>query len=487
MTDAIPIRQSVPGPGGRLGTRLARALNDSGLAYCHWKGRGKQDRWMTGRGDLDLLIDRAGAGRFAALLESMDFKHALAAPERLVAGVQSFLGFDREQGRLIHVHAHFSLVIGRPWVRYYRLPFADAVIRESVPGVPFRAPTPEFDLLLLLLRSSLLHDPRDGLRRAEPPWLRGARIEWSRLRQVGRGALVRLAARHLPEVTRDTLDRCAEALEPSCPVWRRLAARRALERELAAHAGRPAVESRVRRAVAGAVRVARAPAAGHGKRLASGGAVVALVGADGAGKSTCARALRGWLGTEILTRRAHLGRPPRSVLTLGVGALLKAVRYLDALRGRSGLNGVQAHLELLRYLCTARDRYRLYRRVRALATAGGVAVCERYPLPGNRVLVGPSRDQGRALSANSRSARLLRRWEARYYARITPPDLVFVLRVDPETAVRRKLDEPADYVRARAWALWETDWSESGAIVIDANRPIRDILAELRSRVWEAL
>jgi hypothetical protein len=59
--------------------------------------------------------------------------------------------------------------------------------------------------------------------------------------------------------------------------------------------------------------------------------------------------------------------------------------------------------------------------------------------------------------------------------------------VEPEVAVQRKVDEPADYVRARAWAMLDTDWSGSGATIVDANRPIRDILTELRARVWEAL
>jgi thymidylate kinase len=229
------------------------------------------------------------------------------------------------------------------------------------------------------------------------------------------------------------------------------------------------------------------PAPAPGKRLASGGAVIALVGADGSGKSTCARALRGWLGAELWAARAHLGRPPRSALTVIVGGALKAVRRLDALRDDDAPGGLHAHLELLRYVCTARDRYRLSRQVRRFAAAGGLAVCERYPLRGNRTLVGPSREQGRALSASGDLARWLRRLESRYYARITPPELTFVLRVDPDTAVRRKTDEPADYVRARAWALWDADWSADGATVIEASRPLREILTELRDRLWAAL
>jgi thymidylate kinase len=489
MTQATALRTPAAEGEPSLAVRLARALQESGMQYCQWKGRAKHDRWVTGRGDLDLLVERGSAGALASAFQRLDFKQAFAPPDRQVAGVHSFVGFDRGHGRLIHVHAHFALVVGRPWVRSYRLPFADAVVRSAVPGAPFPVPAPEFELLLLLLRTTLLHDPRDLLRSAEPPWLRAARAEYSRLRTaVAWTALRALAAHHLPDLDPDTLERCAGALAPKCPSWRRLAARVALERVLASHGRRPSFSQRARRAVMGAARaVGLTPETNVGKRLASGGAIIALVGADGAGKSTCARALRGWLGTELSARRAHLGRPPRSALTLMVGGALKAARGLDALQRRPVPGGLHAHLELLRYACTARDRYRLYREVRRFAAEGGVAICERYPMPGNRMLVGPSRDQGRGLAASSRLARALRRWEARCYARMVPPELVFVLRVEPEVAVQRKVDEPADYVRARAWAMLDTDWSGSGATIVDANRPIRDILTELRARVWEAL
>jgi thymidylate kinase len=483
VSEAVLARAAAPEDAGPLGLRVALALGRSGIPHCQWKGRHKRDRWMAGRGDLDLLVDRTAAARFAAVLEALDFKLAQAPPERQAAGVQSFVGYDRGHGRLIHVHAHFALVVGRPWACCYRLPFADAVIESVVPGTPFPAPAPGFDLLLLLLRATLLHDPRDLWRR-EPVWLRAARTEWAALRDAA-ASLPQLLARHLPDVSLHTLDRAAQALQPGCPAWRRLAARAALERELRPHKSRAPLAARAHRVLTAPVRLFRRPPAG--KRLASGGAVIALIGADGAGKSSCARALGGWLGTELWTRPAHLGRPARSILTLLAGGAYKAARGLDILRGEASRGDLAAHLELLRYLCTARDRYRLYRRVRGHAAAGGIAICERYPVPGNRILVGPSREQGRALSANSDLARLMRRWETRYYARMARPEITFVLRVDPEVAVRRKTDEPADYVRARAWALCEVDWSASGATVIDANQPLRDILTDLRERVWQSL
>ncbi|HXV86844.1 MAG TPA: hypothetical protein VD793_09105, partial [Gemmatimonadales bacterium] len=216
-----------------------------------------------------------------------------------------------------------------------------------------------------------------------------------------------------------------------------------------------------------------------GMRLAGGGSVVALVGADGSGKSTCAAALTTWLAQQLQVRPFHFGRPPRSAGTLVAGALLR-------LTARAGRN-LREHARLLRCLAVARDRYRMYRRARRLAAGGGIAICERYPMPDNWALVGPSTHQGVALAAQGLLARWLRQREMEYYRRLAPPDRIFALRVEPDVAVARKISEPADYVRARARLMYNTNWSHCGAVVLDAGQPLRDVLARLRRHVWETL
>ena len=81
-------------------------------------------------------------------------------------------------------------------------------------------------------------------------------------------------------------------------------------------------------------------------------------------------------------------------------------------------------------------------------------------------------------------ARRLLRAEQGYYRHITPPDVIVVLMVDPQVAVRRKTTEPPDYVRARARIIWETDWTGTGAHLVDAGRPLPEVVADLKVLVW---
>jgi thymidylate kinase len=84
-------------------------------------------------------------------------------------------------------------------------------------------------------------------------------------------------------------------------------------------------------------------------------------------------------------------------------------------------------------------------------------------------------------------ASFLVRAEAAYYRRIMPPDLLIVLWVDPEVAVRRKTDENPDYVRARSGEVWRQDWRETGACVVDAGRPLTEVLCDIKSLLWAHL
>ena len=468
-----PPRSAFIGPVP-LVSRLGAALASRSISYCQWKGHGKRERWENGRGDIDLLVGRECWAEFVDILGGLGFKLALPPAGREAAGIMHFFGLDERTGQMIHVHAYQRLVIGLPWRKHYRLPLEHALLDSAVQSNVFKAPAPELEIIVLVLRLSLRHQLRDSLRHEQPRWLDGAITELDRLEEhTTREAVLAALTKHLPEVRPQLFEQCREALLPNRPTVRRLLVQLRLARALAPHATRPPVFALLER-LSNRVRPV-------GQRLAGGGAVVALLGGDGSGKSTCAEALQEWLGSALATLHVHLGRPPRTLATLVAGALLKLAK-----RFRRSPRTI-AQLDLLRCLCTARDRFLLYKRARRFATSGGIAIAERYPTPEGWALAGPSEAQGRALEAKGALATALRNRERRYYERMTAPDVVFLLQVDPETAVRRKTDEPASYVRERARITWETDWSRSGARIIDAAQPLPQVVMALKTQLWRTL
>jgi hypothetical protein len=71
---------------------------------------------------------------------------------------------------------------------------------------------------------------------------------------------------------------------------------------------------------------------------------------------------------------------------------------------------------------------------------------------------------------------------------MTAPDVLVVLRVDPDVAVARKQGvDPAEFVRPRSAEVFHADWSSSDAAVVDAARAGDEVLAAVRSVVWDRL
>jgi hypothetical protein len=473
------------GGSGSLLKQLADALELRNVRYCQWKGHWSAHRWATGLGDIDLLVDHDQRPEFSRVVEELGFKVCLPSGTRQIAGIEHYLGHDPSVNRLLHLHVHYRLLMGDYWKPVYRLPIEAGLLENTVPGSPFRVPSPTHQYLVFVLRMLLRQVGRPHLS-LQKTWTNGIRVPLESLdASSDREELGTILRKHLTPVDLRFFDRCVRSLQGSCGKVERAILPWELHQRLRAHVRRPSAGALLLAILEKSLPSFTTEWISDSRlRLNGSGVVIALVGGDGAGKSTCARELRAWLAPTLPAMRAHLGNPPKSFLTLLAGGALKVQQRLDRVMNRQCAPG--GVLELARHVCTARDRYRLYVKVRRFALSGGVALCERYPIAQNRRLVGPCIPE--LLSGRpGKLAKLLCGMEARYYERILSPDAVLVLRLDPEIAVLRKPEEPADYVRARGQIIWNTDWSDTGAHVLDASQPLPDVLQRLKAIIWSRL
>lgn len=452
---------------------LRDALDAAPVRYCQWKGHWNPERWASGAGDIDLLVARDDSVRLAGVLAQVGFKQAMAPPWRQVPGLTSYYGYDPTLRRFLHVHVHFQVPLGDLWTMNYRLPIEAPLIATSIPGPFFRVPAPEFEFILFVARmvigessvTALLRRRRPGPRAAEWHYLAG-RVDHDRVRQ--------LLTEYLPAISPAAFDRCVRSLSPLSPSINRLRARRELHRALGANSRRsPAVDAlrRLRGRLGHLTRLARRRQPERNV-LATGGALIAVVGGDGAGKTTAITHLTEWASSAFDTTTVHLGKPRPSAATAAIALLRRVI-------GRE-------RLLLVRSVCIARDRYRLYARARRDSAHGRLVICDRYPTPLINGMDGPRvhLDCG---DSSGRLVRLLCRLEQSYYNRIFWPDLLIVLKVDPDVAAARKLTEPPAYVRARTRLVRDIDFGHTRAVVVDANRQADDVASELRALVWSHL
>ncbi|WP_091325812.1 hypothetical protein [Geodermatophilus ruber] len=482
----------------RLVEELCSRLRDTGVSYCHWKSTDMLHLSASGVNDLDLLVDRRHLPAFLGVLAACGFKQARPRRGRQVPGVVHYYGLDARTGTLVHVDAQAQLVLGDDTTKSVRLPIEQAYLASCTQGPLFPVPAPVFELAVLVVRLALKHATWDAAAFGLAPLRPAERRELQYLSaRVDDEVLRRVVEVHLPWIGWGDWSRYHRALLDGAPLRACLPAGRAVVRGVGdLMRRRPAVDTALRcgRRVEWGVRH-YVLGQRNTKRLVAGGSVVAVVGGDGAGKSTLTNGLAGWLGGAFDTRVVHMGKPPRGPANLVVKGALTAARRAGLLPGwlpnyptpAEHRGRFPGHAWLLWQLVTATDRRRQHRRVRSLAGRGVLVVCDRFPVDQVTRMDGP-RTRWVPTEGVPALARRLVRAEQRAYAAIAPPDLLVVLRVDPDTAVARKLGvDPAEFVRPRSAEVFAADWHATGAVVLDAARPADDVLAQARSAVWANL
>jgi thymidylate kinase len=223
-----------------------------------------------------------------------------------------------------------------------------------------------------------------------------------------------------------------------------------------------------------------------------GGVTIAVVGSDGAGKSTLIDALRAWLAWRVNLRIEYLGsaRPSRRTRILKFAA--RAIRAASRRTGGPAIaHGLADRLMAARYLGDARDRVDRVRRARSLAARGAVVIFDRFPLSGvrvgARVMDGPRiptiAGWERRASLRDMAAR-----EAALYASIPAPDHIIWLAIDSSTALRRKPDHSPESVAAKAHALESADLARVAPVTrIDAAQPLEDVVRAAKQAIWSLL
>ena len=92
--------------------KLCQKLETEGINYCHWKSNNALDRSANGDNDLDMLVERADTTRFTKIWMGYGFRQVFRYAEKQMISVLDFYGYGEESWRLVHVHAHYLLVIG---------------------------------------------------------------------------------------------------------------------------------------------------------------------------------------------------------------------------------------------------------------------------------------------------------------------------------------------------------------------------------------
>jgi len=223
--------------------------------------------------------------------------------------------------------------------------------------------------------------------------------------------------------------------------------------------------------------------------------VIAVIGSDGAGKSSVTQLLHSWLAGKVDVIPIYFGSGK------GRSSILRWPLKLTVLlvRGRSSSPRLDPEerrtrdISLARAvwaLALAREKRSKLRTVVRARERGFIVICDRYPQTQiDGVSDGPLLWRWRASTA--RLKRALARWEEGIYdtAASVSPDVVVRLLVTPETAEARRPDEdPRELVfRTQLVRKLRFDDARYGVIDIDADDDLDAVVLEVKRRLWPAI
>ncbi|MCC6872927.1 MAG: hypothetical protein IT378_01360, partial [Sandaracinaceae bacterium] len=284
---------------------VVRALEAQGVLFCYWKSSLHLGEALAGEKDFDLLVDPPEAALVRGLLRREGLKPA--RPGVVLPGEEHWVGYEPSDGRLRHVHLQFEIHAGTPPVYELVLPWREHLLSHVIGG-PYGVPVLEPSLEAALLLARVLVEPKH--------WTRGElRAQSERdLELLLERAVCERARAHLAallgseEVASRILDAPMQARPHAARHitrrWARVGPAR-LRALVGAHQARSLAVGVAGRLSGWAASRIRPPTA---LRRPDGGLIVAIVGADGSGKSTQSERVRHWLSEAYEVEQAYLGR-----------------------------------------------------------------------------------------------------------------------------------------------------------------------------------
>ena len=460
-------------------------LDESRVRFCHWKSNEHLDSALEGLTDLDLLVAAEDAGIFGLIAARHRFIPVRNTRMRRIRDLEDHLGMDQATGTIVHLHVHYQLVLGERNVKDHHLPVEEWLLSNPIRRLGVPVPAPESELILLYVRSVLKVDALGvlagavaGRRYAMPNSIRAELYDL--LAQTSADDVVGAIKRSgLPLDQSELREFLYRAQDDDWSVTYLLACKKDMRRRLRGYERHGRLAGSVRRVVYRFRFDARIQRRWPVRRksLVKRGVYVAVVGADGSGKSSLVADLSRWLEAKLATSTFYFGQPKHDRMLI---ALRRASRFAERGKVSDALQGAA-------WCYVARLRRRTDRCARRRRDRGQIVIAERYPLPEFGHMAVPMdgpRLSGRV--ADGWLVRSLARYEARCYAGICRPDVILALNATlPTLRARKPATDPAEHA-AKASAVSELATARP-IVRIDAERPYPEVVLAARRQIWAAV
>ena len=477
---------------------LFEGWNNLNVVYCHWKSNEHLIEGLRGDTDLDILVDPDQKEIAEDSLLSCGYRKYHPQYGSRYPGVDEWIGFDYDSGRLIHVHQHYRIVTGHKGMKEYDLPWANLALRtrilDEATGVYIMAPS--LELMTLYTRIGLKASIR-RVRQAKSNFFRlgeddkaeisylKARIDRSELENIVHQVYGDNAEALLEIIDSEVID--SEVFLKLADITKKVAASYRPHGEIVSTLQKYyyAIALRTidffKNRLGWNIISRKVPETGKG-------IMVAFIGQDGAGKSTVTSEVKNWLTWKIEAKKFYLGS--------GEHYHSWQKKFHDKLpKQKNAITApISAWLTLSDYVALAKSTLKTIRRASTYAEKGGVAIFDRYPQvtyagindgPKIRVNYLPqisnSLVKAYALWCAEREEKYLKKAVA------VSPDVVIKLVLPPEESIRRKPEESIDVVSKKHEIIMNLQYVCSTVVTVDATEEYAEEIKRIKRLLWEQM
>lgn len=500
---------------------IFNSFEKNNIRYCHFKSNQHLKESFDGISDFDILVDYKQSKECKKILLDNNCKQF----EPLYIGdypsVENWIAFDKNSGKIFHIHLHFHLASGKSLVKEYFLPWSELILDTSTKSDEYNIliSNPHVELLLLVSRivikskisSSLkaifgkYHLPDDMDK--EYKYLKN-RINKKEIEIFALQMFEKNAAQQLIGIIQnhDTIS------SKEFKIVRRIV-KSQLKNSKRINNIRASIGSRFFRLIdlknkfmsrkLGIYKITK-------KVNSAGGKIIAFIGVDGCGKSTLSEEVRSWLDYKIEVKRFYMGEGDGKVnlfatLVKKVYSLLYAKKQRNriSVKTNSGNNNkkvkfleqpieyLKKYIHALMIYSVVKSNYRKIRKMNQYRMNGGFSILDRYPQLQHEGMNDGLKLNRYATVLDSKFIQKLA-YKERKFMEITndiQPDIVFRLNIRPEISMKRKPEEQTDYhaIKEKADACSTIYYKKSKMIEIDAEQDLNKVILLVKNLIWSQI
>lgn len=499
-------------PPLKIVSQLNNCLERENIRYCHWKSNEHVDAAVEGKTDLDVLADGAKKAKLKQALDEIGFKQFRSVSFLQYTEIEDYVAMDEATGILVHLHLHYQLELGEKNLKGYHCPWEELLLSTRIYDREHQiyVAEPNIEIIILLVRAALKVRNRDRLKSLvgadyfagdvirEFRWL----IERIDLAQVGK-----LSTELLGE---DASEVILKAIADESQLQKLL---------LPGNAVRSAVKKYRRYDPVTAMRLRwyrewqylffkimkryfKAPVKIRRTSIDKGGSIIAILGADGAGKSTVNAEIIKGLSSKVDVFPIYLGSGDgtASILRQPLIWLRQGFKALKSLKssGKPSTGSTKKWYErskiyqlnhILWAITLVFEKQNKLKRIDSARERGIVVVCDRYPQ--SQI---PYLNEGPLLTTEHQSSskllQALQKWELKSYQKMVEaviPDLVVKLNVSPEVALTRKSSLP-EVIEKKVAGVKAIEFPAQSTVAnLNADRSLDEVILKAKHAVWHNL